>query len=263
MKESNFRQMFLGFEYIKYRWNAKKRHGVHSPFLYELTDRCFRKVPNNDFQSAMRLLEERCAKEDRTIQITDYGVGSRKLGNERKIAQIFKTSSSHGKYGKMLHLLVQHYPIRNCLELGTSLGIGSTCLATGSENVRVLSIEGCPNTFREAQKNFDALGLTNVETRLGRFDQVLPALPEQTFDLIFIDGHHDGEATLRYLEALIPYANTQTFLILDDIRWSASMYSAWEQIVSDPRFHVTIDLFRMGIVLLREQQEKEHFVIRL
>jgi hypothetical protein len=30
-------------EIIKYTWKAKGRHGIHSPFVYDLMDQCFRK----------------------------------------------------------------------------------------------------------------------------------------------------------------------------------------------------------------------------
>jgi len=32
------------FEIIKYTWKAKGRHGIHSPFVYDLLDNCF-KIP--------------------------------------------------------------------------------------------------------------------------------------------------------------------------------------------------------------------------
>lgn len=255
--------MFLGFEYMKYRWNAKRRHGVHSPFIYELTDQCFRSEPNEQFKKTIEQLKKRCASEDRLIEITDHGVGSRKHGNQRKIAQLFKTSSSNGKYGRMLHQLVAHYKLKNCLELGTSLGVGSVCLATGNQDVRVTTIEGCPATFSEAQTNFSVLKMESITGIMGTFNEIIPQFTPQEFDLIFIDGHHDGAATLDYLNALLPFASNETFIILDDIRWSASMFQAWQELVNDSRFHVTIDLFRMGIVLLRNQQEKEHFTLRL
>lgn len=255
--------MFLGFEYMKYRWNAKRRHGVHSPFIYELTDQCFRSEPNDRFKKSLKQLKNRCATENRLIEITDHGVGSRKHGNRRKISQLFKTSSSNGNYGRMLHQLVAHYKLKNCLELGTSLGVGSVCMATGNQTVHVDTIEGCPATYAEAQNNFKALNMDSISGMLGTFEKVIPELAPKEYDLIFIDGHHDGAATLNYVNALLPFATNETFIILDDIRWSDSMFEAWATLVKDPRFHVTIDLFRMGIVLLRNQQEKEHFTLRL
>ena len=45
--------MNLGFEYIKYQWKAKRRHGVHSPFIYDLTDKCFRKPISNELKEKL------------------------------------------------------------------------------------------------------------------------------------------------------------------------------------------------------------------
>lgn len=156
-----------------------------------------------------------------------------------------------------------HYRLSSALELGTSLGVGTTCMATGNPEAIVTTIEGCPNTHAEANAAFEAMGLTSIESIQSTFNEAIPTLGDRTFDLVFIDGHHDGDALLSYLKQLRPHAHDDTFFILDDIRWSTSMKHAWEQIVADPEFHVSIDLFRMGIVLLRPQQEKEHFVIRL
>jgi hypothetical protein len=39
------------------------------------------------------------------------------------------------------------------------------------------------------------------------------------------------------------------------------MLQAWKQIILDKRFHLTIDLFKLGIVLLKQNKEKEHFIL--
>ncbi len=197
----------------------------------------------------------------KSIQITDHGVGSKRMGDLRSLGQLYKNSSSKGKYGQMLFQLMQHYNLESALELGTSVGIGSVSMATGNKNAVVTTIEGCPNTRKEALSNFEALGIENIQSLGGTFADVIPTLPESTYDLIFIDGHHDGEAMLRYIKMLLPHSHDDTFWILDDIRWSPSMKAAWEQLQHDEGFHVTIDLFRMGMVLKRPQQEKEHFDI--
>ncbi|GAB5418637.1 MAG: class I SAM-dependent methyltransferase [Crocinitomicaceae bacterium] len=207
------------------------------------------------------MLATRLKDNKKTIEITDHGAGSRKLGNIRSIASIYATNTSKGKYGKVLFQLMQHYQLESALELGTSLGIGSICLATGNENAIITTIEGCPNIHSEAKSNIEAIGADNINPLVGTFKDVLPKLPDTKFDLIFIDGHHDGKALISYVEQLLPHAHEETFFLLDDIRWSKSMKSAWEQLKSDKRFHVTIDFFRMGMIVLRPQQEKEHFDI--
>lgn len=247
---------------MKYRWNAKRRHGIHSPFIYELTDKCFQTEISKGHQVLLNQTGTKLKHESRTIEIVDHGVGSKRLGTRRKISDIFKTSSSKGKYGKMLYQIAQHYQIEQTLELGTSLGIGTLHLSLGNPEGIVTSIEGCPNTLAEAQKTLDENKVSNANLISGTFNEVIPSL-NTTFDLIFIDGHHDGDALISYLNNLIPQAHADTFFILDDIRWSKSMKNAWEKILQDERFHVTIDLFRMGIVLMRPQQKKEHFLIRL
>jgi hypothetical protein len=82
------------------------------------------------------------------------------------------------------------------------------------------------------------------------------------YDLIFIDGHHDGTALLKYMEALDKNSNDQTIFIVDDIRWSKDMFSAWNQLVQNEKYQVSIDFFKMGILMKRPTQIKEHFTLK-
>jgi hypothetical protein len=57
--------------------------------------------------------------------------------------------------------------------------------------------------------------------------------------------------------------NNNSIIIFDDIHWSEEMEQAWETIQKDPAVRCTIDLFFIGIVLLRHEfKEKQHFIIR-
>ena len=103
----------------------------------------------------------------------------------------------------------------------------------------------------------------NIQKIATIFDDYFEQESKKVFDLVFIDGHHDGEALKKYLVALEPLIHKDTILILDDIRWSNSMITAWNDIVSSANYCVTIDLFRVGIIVKRPQQYKEHFVIRM
>lgn len=253
--------MFLPLEYIKYRWNAKGRHGIHSPFVYDFVDVCLRLKVSKADTVELSSTFKKLASDRREIEIEDFGAGSKKLGNKRKIAQIFRMSSSKGTYGELLYRLSKHYQPERILELGTSLGIGSTYLSLGAPNSSITTVEACKNTRQIALEQFK--DRQNIESIHATFSDFISTLPkEKQFDLIFIDGHHDGVALMHYLDQLQDHSHDETLFILDDIRWSDSMTNAWEKIVSDSRFHLSMDLFRVGIVARRSHQEKEQFVIR-
>jgi predicted O-methyltransferase YrrM len=250
-------------EYIKYRWNAKGRHGTHSPFVYDLTDKCLPIKMDEDSSAKLSKITHDLRKDNRSIKITDFGAGSRKLGNERRISAIFKTSSSKGKYGYLLYRLSKHYKPATILELGTSLGIGSIHFSFGNPSSKIITVEACSATREVACQNFEKYGIISIESRLSTFSAFLENYSGEQFDLVFVDGHHDGDALIHYLEQLDPFTHADTIYILDDIRWSDSMLKAWNKIIAMEEYHVTIDLFRMGMILKRPQQVKEHFVIKL
>ncbi len=202
-------------------------------------------------------------KNESKIEINDFGAGSKRLNNTRKIKEIYKISSSKGKYSLLLYKLAHYYHPKNILEFGTSLGIGTFHLASGNNSGKVTTVEACENTLNEAKRNFTNFKIKNVTAVHSTFDAFLSSSQNRSFDLVYIDGHHDGKALLVYLEKLKPLTHNDTIFILDDIRWSDSMYSAWTTLINDPYYHVSLDFFRMGIILPRKQQVKEHFTIRL
>ena len=255
--------MILAVEYIKYLWNAKGRHGTHSPFIYEFVDKCLsiKKEKNiiQQFSARFHYLKS----DKRTIKITDFGAGSKYLSNERSISMLLSTSSSKGKYGDLLYKIARYYKPENILEFGTSIGIGTCNLSFGNPEANIVTVEACENTRLEALKNFKTFQCENIESILATFDQFLEEERSEKYDLVFIDGHHDGLALLHYMNKLESRTHNDTLFILDDIRWSDSMFAAWNKIRESENFSVTMDLFRMGIALKRKQQRKEHFVVRI
>lgn len=255
--------IYLIREYIKYCLTAKSRHGVHSPFVYDFNDNCLnRPLPTFEYD-VFKKLKSAYLKNQKTIEVTDLGAGSKKLKHQRTVAEIAKVSGSNDKFGKLLFRLVEHYQPKKVLELGTSLGLGTYMLAAASENVKITTVEGCKNTFEFARRSFPASQNIKVNFQNNDFISFLKEQESQdSYDLIFIDGDHKSESLFQQLELLQPFIHDETIIVLDDIRWSKDMLKAWKKIVAEDEFHLTIDLFRMGIVLRRSHQEKEHFVIR-
>jgi predicted O-methyltransferase YrrM len=249
------------FEIIKYHWNAKGRHGIHSPFVYDLIDNCFTLKMNSIEKEQLKQFEHQLKYNHTLIDIEDFGVGSKRLGRRRKISSIYKTSSSRGKYGKLLFQLSRHYNFNNILELGTSLGIGTYHLHLGNQRSNITSIEACKETWNCAENNLGKF--KNIQLIQSTFDHFLQKNSDKKFDFIFVDGHHDGEALLHYMQLLKSHSHNDTIFLLDDIRWSNSMFEAWNKIKTDNEYHLTIDLFRMGLVIPRSQQQKEHFTLSI
>lgn len=249
-------------EYIKYQWNARGRHGAHSPFLYDLVDVCLRIQLDKQDLDITQGLVNRLKSDSRSIQITDAGAGSHKLGRERKVSSILAVSSSKGKYAKLLYRLARHYQPKRILEFGTSLGVGTVHLALGAPKADVLTVEACPETQKIAIEQFTRLNLNNISPVLSTFQQFIESYQGELFDMVFVDGHHDGQALLSYMNELKPITHNDTIFVLDDIRWSNSMMEAFETLVDSSNYHVSMDFFRVGIIVPRQQQEKEHFIVR-
>lgn len=251
----------IAFEFINYHWNSKGRHGIHSPFIFEMIEKTFQLKMNNEEKQNINKLFSELSTNTTTLKIQDFGAGSHRLGKERKIADIFKTSSSKGKFGRLLFQLMRSYDLKNALEFGTSLGVGSYHLHLGNPNAQITTIEACPETAAFSRKNLGNR-TKNIRFIESTFNDYLAKNEINQFDLIYVDGHHDGSALLEYMEKLEVYSHNDTFFLLDDIRWSNSMFDAWNKLRLSDKFHVSIDLFRMGILVPRNQQQKEHFVLK-
>ena len=98
---------------------------------------------------------------------------------------------------------------------------------------------------------------------VGDFSKVIPTLASTNYDLIFFDGNHNKEATLKYFNQLLPKAHNNSIFIFDDIYWSKGMTEAWEEIKQHEKVTVSIDTFFWGIIFFRKEQAKEHFTIRV
>jgi predicted O-methyltransferase YrrM len=253
--------VILPFEIIKYFVHAKGRHGVHSPFVYDFVDKCLKIELNPEFIQKRNDLFSKLKDSEESISVTDFGVGSKKLTNSREIKALFKISSTKGKYADLLFRISSFYKPAKILELGTSLGIGTIHLQAGNPKANSTTIDACRETINQAKLNFNSFNF-NIHAINETFKTYLDQLKLEKFDLVFIDGHHDGQALKNYLEKLHDYAHEETIFILDDIRWSSSMFRAWNEIIQSEKYHVTLDLFRIGIVIPKKQQTKQHFVIR-
>ena len=248
--------------YLSYLKHSVSKHGVHSPFVFDLVTKVFPSRKQEDFSE--HIAEDwrtECFLNNTIINVTDLGTG---ISGPRKVSDIAKHAAKKIKQGELLHRIVQHFQPKKIVELGTSLGITTSYEALASEFEKFISLEGCPETAAIAKVFFEKNNL-HVEVRVGDFSDTLPkALNNlEQVDYVYFDGNHKEIPTLNYFETCLPFAHKDSIFIFDDIHWSEEMESAWEKIKSHPKVKLSIDLFHFGIVFFREEQlEKEHFVLR-
>jgi predicted O-methyltransferase YrrM len=252
-------------QYVRYRWRAKNRHGIHSPFVYRLLDEViYDRSPRESYRSVDNI-KSALLQDDRTITITDLGAGSTiSASRQRKVSDIARNSAKEPKYGQLLHRLVAHFRPMEMAELGTSFGISALYQVSGNVGARLTTFEGCPQTAAIARESFQKAERRGVQLIEGNFDETLKGYLDsiERLDWFFNDGNHRKEPTLRYFEQCLEKSHAETVFIFDDIYWSKDMAEAWEMIKAHPKVSVTLDLFQIGIVFLRNGQAKQDFVIR-
>ena len=252
------------FEYIKFIFNSTNQHGVHSPFIYDLVTKCFYdKKKYNDY-SILKQYRNQLYKNDLIILVKDFGAGSRVFKtNARKISKVAKNAGITKKRAQLLYRLSKYFNPNTVLELGTSFGMATSALSLGNPDSTITTIEGCPETASIAKQQFKSFNLNNINLKVNNFDDELKTLQNQTFNLIYVDGNHQKDATLSYFNSLLKTINNDSVIIFDDIHWSKGMTEAWELIKQNEKVTVTVDTFFWGFAFFRKEQLKQHFNIRL
>ncbi|RZJ63286.1 MAG: class I SAM-dependent methyltransferase [Flavobacterium sp.] len=256
--------MFFALKsYFNFLLKSTNQHGVHSPFVFDLVTKCFYDKTEFPEYKILKKYRKSLLSNHETIEVTDFGAGSRIFkSNIRKVSDIAKTAGISKKRAELLFRVMKYFKPKNVLEIGTSLGLATSALAVGNENSEITSLEGCAQTSNVAQKNLHDFKLKNVRTIVSEFETGLLEFRLSTFDLIYFDGNHQKDATLRYFDLLLPTTTNDSVWIFDDIHWSEQMTEAWEIIKQNPKVTVTIDTFQWGFVFFRKEQEKENFTIR-
>lgn len=249
--------------FFQFYRQARTRYQLHSPFVFEWAEA----VLQDDRRFyAFRDIEALCAKmraSNTMLDLEDAGTG-RPARRRESLRRVVNRSASSPEQGRRLFRLVEWLRPARMLELGASVGIGSMYLASAAaQSARLVTLEGCPACANVARMNFHLLGLRNVTLVAGKFADTLgPALDRLggAPDLVFFDGHHDGEATERYFETCLARAHDGTVFVFDDVYASPGMTAAWTRICAHPRVTLALDTFDLAFVFIRPDfREKQYF----
>ena len=258
----------LAARYLRYYLDAhnSKGHGMHSPFVFDFILHVLNNKSGYYPPPSIAALREKMLRDNRVLQVQDLGAGSRSGDrSQRRISSIAANAVKPKKYGELLYRLAKHYQPKTIVELGTSLGITTSYLATANSNADVHTIEGSPAIAEVAAENFRSLGLQNIKSHTGNFDTVLPQLLKvmPAVDFAYVDGNHLYSPTINYFHVLLEKVHPGSILVFDDIHWSAEMEAAWREIQQHPDVQCTVDIFFLGFVFFKNEfRVKQDFLIR-
>lgn len=251
--------------YLKFLWHSKNEHAVHSPFVFYLLTKCFYDKKIKPEYTILKKYRNFLLENKNTIEVTDFGAGSRVFkSNVRSINKIAQNAGISPKRAELLFRITNYFRPSNILEIGTSLGLATSALSLGNPKAKITTLEGCPETAKQAQLHLQKINCNNVESIVNEFSNYFKNHQSSTINhqLIYFDGNHSKKATLKYFELLLPTITNETVWIFDDIHWSQEMEEAWNIIKNHPKVTVSIDTFQWGLVFFRYEQPKQHFIIR-
>jgi predicted O-methyltransferase YrrM len=189
--------------------------------------------------------------------VSDDGELSGGRGTTSTVGAVARKASVPRHQAALLFHLARTAGAERCLEMGTCVGVSGSYLGAAMElrgGGVLRSLEGYADRADVARDTFARLGFRDAEVIVGRFHRTLtPTLESGPFDLVFVDGHHDGDATIAYTELIRRASRPGAVLVLDDISWSPGMRAAWKEIASRLSDSTCCDLERFGLIVLGPQ----------
>ena len=253
--------------------NAVTKYQVHSPFIFNWITEVLEDERYYYSFDDIQALRQKMLYNDVPILLTDYGTGpdgiydahAEPVQRSSSLRKVVQRSGSDSRQGELLFRLVLWLRPKVILELGASVGLSTLYLsrAAGSQS-KVVALEGCPQSAAIARLNLETLKVAQAQVITGAFETTLEGTLNtlSTLDLVYFDGNHQREATLRYFEQCIAKAGDETIFVFDDIHWSEGMEAAWATIQQYERVTLTIDCGYFACVFFRpEFKEKQHFKI--
>ena len=255
--------------------NGNRESGIGSP-----------KTKNGNRESGIRKRESGVGSRESENGNRELGVGSpktkirnREARDRRKVSDIAKRSLAKKKYAQMLARLVNWLGDGRLaigdgqlaigderlvvLELGTSLGVTTAYMAAMDKRNKVITYEGCPAVAEIAKENWKALGIKNIDCRVGEINADILDRDLERVDVAFIDANHTYAGTRAYFNVLAEKVHAKSVIVVDDIHYNKEMEKAWHEICEDERVTSTMDLYQMGLVFFDKDYWKRDYRIRV
>lgn len=248
--------------FLKYYTRALTLYDVHPPRAFQFAQAVLEDNRQFYIFQEAEQLRQRLHHDQSRIRRTDFGRAEAE--QETTVAQIVQKTAIRPYFARTLFRIANHLKCRTGIELGGGSGISTAYLGSAMQGP-LYSLEGDPELAKLSQRNLQWLGIQSVQHRVGPFSQTLESTLEELPhpELVFLDGHHQSQPTLQYIQQILDKNPSQCLFILDDIYWSDDMATCWKQLRQDSRFWLSFDLFQLGILFYNSSPEgpKQHYTL--
>lgn len=223
---------------------------------------------NHIVQAFLKTLKlQNTANENQTFEVLqqfrqDLSVNNRSISfveigsdSEMTVAEVAQRAASPEIWAQFFYHLSKAEPTENILEIGTNLGVSGQYFIKaleGKKNGKFITLEGVKGLCEIAENQFESLAdPSSFEVLHGLYDQTLINIVNRgiLFNLVFIDGNHQYNATLRYFEMLKNNLADKVVVIFDDIHWSKGMRKAWREICKQKGVILSVNFFKLGVIV--------------
>jgi predicted O-methyltransferase YrrM len=252
--------------YLRYHFAKKGKHGIHSPFVYDLIINVLEDKKDYPEYNILDKARKNLLHNHDTIETVDFGAeaGNKEFITYRSsVRKLTKLRAQSVAELRIMFRLVKYFKPRNILEFGTSTGLSTIALALANPTSKIISMEGCASVASVAENQFQKYHLHNIDLVIGNFNNTLTDVLEKVeqLDFVFFDGNHRKIPTIDYFNHCLTKAGQKSVFIIDDIHWSDEMEEAWTEIIADQSVTLSIDLFHFGMIFFDKGFSKQHFVI--
>lgn len=234
-------------EYRTKRWISywikaghRKGHGIHSPFLYHLISSV---IWNDGFFSAYPKIES-------------ANLFLNKLLTTEGDPQIIKDRRTDlpVSFGKMVFRLVNELQPERIFSYGPTNGLNLLFLSLADSRIKVYARDTDIPNKPVCYKLLNRFGMNNV--LIG--DSVKS--DRSNFKMINLPDNPDKVKEI-FADQIVNHGDDDV-LIVRGIHQSAGMESVWCDFIKKEEVRVSLDLFEIGIVLMRSRLQKEDFILR-
>lgn len=234
------------FDYLGYLFFSTNRHGVHSPFVYDFSDKVLYKKSDAVFEDLEYL---------RSLAINSKG----KI-KSWSISDFTFRYSLKAKYCQLLHRMVRYYNVDSFIEFGDCIGIESCYLVydsviTKNTNFKYRYISSDSNQIQNFtfQKFLSSHGFENYNSEEIYLSDI---------KLFLFHYSENPEIVNTLFENNLANMNENDIVVITNIRYSNEHYISWKQASNHSKITASVELFDLGILFLSRKLQKENFILR-